>query len=463
MSRRLQVLLRAVLAISLASASVIARAETLQEAIESTLKSNPDVRIEAARRRSIDEGLKQARAGFFPKVDLTTGLGRERLDNPTTFTTYGGGVDQSRRERSLTLSQMLFDGFGVSSEVDRNLARVDSQANRVAGVSEQITLKAVEAYLEVLRQVEVIQMTRQNLLVHEKTYDQIKLRAQSGVGRKSDLDQIEARLALTRANLTSAESNLEVAEVNFKLIVGRMPKDPVKPPPPPLEALPKSVADALKFAMESNRIMRSARADVEAALAQHQAAKAGYYPRVDLELATSKANTASRTDSLHYDSNTAMVRMRYNLFRGGADTAKVAETRHQIDEATEVMRRTERQLEQSTRLSWNAFRTAVDRLPNLQKHAAASLLTRDAYTKQFALGQRTLLDLLDSENEYYTASINLLNGSFVEHFSRYRLLADLGTLLETIGVNPLAEAAGERGKPRIAPVAPGSEQVAERL
>ena len=149
----------------------------------------------------------------------------------------------------------------------------------------------------------------------------------------------------------------------------------------------------------------------------------------------SKNNLVSPVDVLPDTNRSAMVRMRYNLFKGNADLARIAETRYLLVESEEVARRTERQIEQSVRLSWNAFSSAQERLPFLTKHAESSQLTREAYAKQFSLGQRTLLDLLDTENEAFTAGSNLLNGRYVELFSRYRVLADLSMLLDVIGVS----------------------------
>ncbi len=109
-------------------------------------------------------------------------------------------------------------------------------------------------------------------------------------------------------------------------------------------------------------------------------------------------------------------------------------------EASEIMNRTRRQVEESTRLSWNSLLTSSDRLPKLKAHSDATEQTRDAYAKQFNIGQRTLLDLLDSENELYTARSNYIDGQYVEMFARYRLLADRGKLVESLGVAPREEA-----------------------
>ncbi len=408
------------------------RAETVADAIRQTLRTNPDIQIEVQRRLAVDQAERQAIGGYMPRIDVSLGAGREARTNTTT--TSGQTIGQKRYDRTATLTQMLFDGFATSSEVERNRSRAESAAHRVAATSEQISLKAVEVYLEVLRLQEALKLSQDNLAVHMRTYDQIKLRASSGVGRKSDQDQIEARLALARANLTAAEANLDVANINYKLVIGAKPGQLERPNPPDRSLLPRDADEAVATALTNNRLLLSAKADVDAADAQHQTARAALSPRLDLELGVQHNDTVSPTDAPRDDNRYAMLRLRLTPFRGGADFARIDETRHQSFEAREVANRAERQLEQSVRLSWSAYKAAVDRLPNLEKHAEASLLTREAYGKQFSLGQRTLLDLLDTENEFFTASINHVNGMYVELYSRYRVLADLNMLLDSMGV-----------------------------
>jgi len=162
---------------------------TLSEAVDQTIKSNPDVLIDANRKLSVDEAVKGAKGGYYPKVNLNLGYGREWSENTTTRNRPGQDDTLTRAESGLTLSQMLYDGFATKSEVDRQQARLSSAARKVMGTSEQIGLKAVEAYLDVLRYSELLALAQANLETHDKTYAQIKLRSQGGIGRKADFDQ----------------------------------------------------------------------------------------------------------------------------------------------------------------------------------------------------------------------------------------------------------------------------------
>ena len=409
-------------------------AQTLAEVVDQTIKTNPDVLIDVNRRLEAEQNVLQAKGGYQPKVDLGLGIGGEWSENISTRPSHR---TLTRTESSLTLSQMLYDGYGVKSEVDRQESRVESAAYKVAGTSEQIGLRAVETYLAVLRRQEQLDLIQDNLAAHERTYQQIKLRADSGVGRKADLEQIQARLSLSQANLASAQANLRESTINFLRVVGEKPVDLSKPAAP--DAIPADVDTAVQTAYDNHPILRSAMADVEATKAQTRAAESALKPRVDLELGTSWNRNLDGVDYKNNDAY-AMLRLRYNLYHGGSDQARISETRIQTQEATEVQNRTRRQIEESTRLSWNAMETAIDRLPKIKSQADATALTRDAYAKQFSIGQRTLLDVLDSENELYTSRSNYVDAQYIELFARYRLLADTGQLIESLGVTPRDEA-----------------------
>jgi adhesin transport system outer membrane protein len=407
-----------------------AYSQTLSEVVDQTIKSNPEVLIDANHRLSLDHVVDQARGGYGPKVDMALGIGREWNENTST---RPGSDSFTRRESSLTLSQMLYDGYRVKSEVDRSQSRVESAAHRVASTSERIGLRAVEVYLEVLRRQELLALTQDNLSAHEKTFEQIKLRADSGVGRKADLEQAQARLALSQANLISAQANLREAHIAFQRVAGNTPGELDKPDDFSCELLPTKLDDAVSLAFANHPALRAAIAEHEANLALKQGAEANMRPRVDLEMGT---GFNRNLDGVDYKNNEAyaMLRLRHNVYHGGSDQARIAETHYISEEAKEMIQRTKRELEESTRLSWNALETAKDRLPKLKAHAEATEATRDAYAKQFNIGQRTLLDLLDAENELFTARTDYANGQYEERFANYRLMADMGKLLDTLGV-----------------------------
>ena len=426
---------RYVLAVPLMLGTVVSgpmNAATLDEAVQMTIDTNPDVLINVNNRRAREQELKQAQAGYKPSLDFNAGYGYERSNNPTTRSRPGDGdEDLSRRETGLTLRQMVFDGFATKSEVERQRARIDSAAYRIQGDAEKTALRAAEVYLEVLRQDELERITSDNLDAHRRILSQIKLRSEQGVGRRADLDQVQARVSLAESNLVAAGNNVVDAASNYLRVIGDMPEGLSLPPA--RDDLPRDPDEAVSEAISNNPTLKSAMVDVTATMAQHRAAKRTYLPRVDVELSRNWDDDLDGARGANHDAQ-AMLRMRWNLYNGGADTARRMETAHLISEASEVRNRTCRQVVESMRLSFEAFEKLTRQVEYLQRYREFADTTRKAYTQQFNIGQRTLLDVLDSENELFVATRDVINASYDRHFAQYRMLAASGRLVSALGV-----------------------------
>jgi adhesin transport system outer membrane protein len=417
--------------------SGLGAAQTLKEAVTQAIETNPSVLSAARKREAADHAIDAARGGYFPRVDFLYGTGRERSQNPSTLATTPGWVRMNRKQEGVILNQMIWDGFGTKSEVDRRRAISESSAHRAYGTAEEIALQAIDAYLDVLKNRELLGFAKENLEAHRKTYDQVKLRADKGVGRRADLEQIEARLALATSNVASAESTLRDAEIAYQRVVGKAPMKLTMPAAP--QNIPRSVDDAIKTGFNNHPILKSAQADVDAAQAQREIARSFYSPRLEFEASYSNNRNIDGIEGPNRD-RMYMFWVKWNLFRGGFDHYRGKETAVQISEAQEIARNTSRQVEAAVRLAYNAYATARDRLPSLERYVKSSDATRAAYAQQFAIGQRTLLDLLDSENEYFTARTTHTNGRFIELGARYRILNAMGQLLTTLDVKPPVEA-----------------------
>jgi outer membrane protein, adhesin transport system len=431
-SRRLAI----AVAIAFASSLPVAAA-SLEDTVRQTLATNPDVQFSINERRSRDAEVRQAWAGFLPAVDVVAGLGRESTNSPLT---RGAGEDWpslTRREAGVVGRQMIFDGMATRHEVARQRARVDAAAYTVFGTAEVVALRAAEVYLDVLRRQELLALAEENLGTHERIHDQIRLRSETGVGRRADLEQAEGRLALARANVIAEETNLEDAQTNFLRVVGELPGDLERPAVP--AAIPSSLTELVDLALARHPVLRSAEADVEQAAAQRRAARSPFYPRFDIELARNWGRDLDGLRGVNEDWS-AVLRMRYNLVRGGADLARRAQTVHQVSQAQDVRDRTSRQVIESVRLSWTAHSAIARQIEYLRRHMEAAAATRTAYAQQFNIGQRSLLDVLDSEAEWFEASRAHTNAAYDGLFAQYRILAGMGALLENLGVELPAEA-----------------------
>ncbi|WP_035916041.1 TolC family outer membrane protein [Legionella lansingensis] len=404
-------------------------AETLAEAVQHGMISNPDVLFETAKGLSAQQAVKVARGAYFPTVDVTAGFGRERSRNPTTEAIDGPGVRiLNRTESNIEFRQNLFAGGGIANELKRNKFLCQAQTLKTQGVAEDLALEVINRYLLVLLHEKLYHYAVVNLQAHRSVFSMIKERSEAGLSREAEVDQADARLALAEANRISAEANLQEARINYAKVVGKWPGKLRWPRIPTHQELPRSLGEAIERGLDNHPTVRSTYADVKEAKSQYEVAQATYYPRVDFVLSASQNKNLDGLIGPNTD-RLAMIRMTYNVFRGGSDYAHVRETAYQVQEAYEVKNRALIDLKESIRLSWNAWTAAGLRLKPLRQHVQSSRQTRTAYSEQFKVSKRTLLDLLDSQNEFYEAQIALARGENDEIYGRYRILNGMGRLL----------------------------------
>lgn len=410
--------------------SSIASAETINEAVQYVLKTDPNMAAMIYKRRAIDQEVRQARAGYMPKVDFTYGAGADKNYEPDN-------ESFAVKTSTLSLRQNLFNGFATRGEIRRHQSRANAEAYSLQGATEYAALQVAKVYLDVLRQEDLHKLAIENNSVHERIHDQIELRSESGVDEKANLDQVNGRVALAKTNLVITDINVADAKTNYQSVVGHLPED-LSTPDTLKTFLPGSLADAQKLAVENHPTLKSADADVQATKEQHDVAKSAFYPIVDLEV------------DKHWDTNTddrsgyqedlqGMIRVRYNIFDGWKDHARKAETAELLNEAKAIKNNTKRQVVESIRLSWMAHEAADQKVALLQDYVNSAASTAEAFTKQWNLSKRTMLDVLDTEAELINAKKDLINAKYDALYAQYRILNGMGVLVPTLKMNWPAE------------------------
>jgi len=417
--------------VSLLTLAPTVHAENLPNAVFRAIASYPEIRAEISRKSAQEQALRQAKAGYYPSVDLLAGVGNENSDN--RFTRAIGATDYvnlTRREESFIVTQNLFKGFGTENDVKRGLAKVLAANQRLHDVTEQTALRAAEIYTEVLRQQQLLDISKQSLQLHLDLFSKVQSRSRSGVGRRADIDQAMGRVALARANVIADQANLESANSKYQRIIG-VPPMSLAAAPDESANLPKDLEQLLQLTLEKNPLLKSAQSEVDAANAQRQAAKSPYYPSLDLVFAQNHGENLDGIEGVEKDYS-LMLKIRYNLFNGGYDSARVNEAGYRVNESKEDMDTVRRQIIETSRLAWNSYQSITQQIPYLKQHVTAAKNTREAYADQFKIGQRTLLDLLDSENELYQAQRKAIGANYDRQISTYRILANMGELVEQI-------------------------------
>jgi adhesin transport system outer membrane protein len=405
----------------------------LRDTVAVGMLTNPEYRLVANNRRATDEELNQAVDLYFPSIDYRGDGGYEAAHNPTTVVLDNNKTTKLwRYDTGLTLTQLMFDGWETAYENQRQRFRVLSASNRVREASELVGLSVVESYLEVMRQRELLKAARDNVSSHMDILNQINDSSAAGRTTQADVEQARARVASARGEEASVREALRTAEAGFIQQVGDPPRDLVMPVVP-VDQLAPDVEEEVKQTQYSSPTISIKQADMEVAHSEMDKAKAPMYPKIDFQL---NGRTGKNLDGdLGQDSSaSAEVVANWNLYRGGGDIARVREAIDRWGQSKEDRIKTQRDVDNDVRQTWARMVSAGERARQFASQADANVEVVKAYKDQFNLGRRTLLDVLDSQNEEYVSRSNMINAEYVEIFAVYRLLALKGNLLQTMGI-----------------------------
>lgn len=419
-----------------------ANAMTLQEAVQQAIATNPDIGIVASNREAVDQELRQARGLYLPQIDVAAGVGLGTFNDSTSRATGGDTAETFRRESSITLQQRLFDGFEAGATVEREMARVESAASRVMENSEVLALDAIGAYLEVLRQRDLVRLAEDNVAYHSQVLDAQRARLEGGGGSEADVDQTEARASRAQNTLIETLQDLRISEAIFTRIVGSFPGNDLSYPEFPAASLPGDLEDAVQLAVRNNLTTKIFEADVRTAEAEVELSEAPLYPAVTLEAQSEYNDGTSALDTYEFN-NQLMVRVRWNIFRGGIDRAARQEALFRLTESKNRRYRSVLEAQQEMRRSWFELEAARESIEALEDARDFNRSTLGAYEQQFEVAQRTLLDVLDAENELFTSEGQLITAQTNEQLASYRILAVGGALMETLGVTAPEQAVVE--------------------
>lgn len=415
------------------SEAVAAAHLTLKEVAQKVVLTNPEVLSKWHAFKAAGGDVDVARAGFFPRVDYTSGVGKETLKQP-------GVVDRdyTRTGYTLTLNQMLYDGFATSSDVKRlDKARL-TRYFELLDAAESAALEAGRAYYDVIRYRMLMFLAEKNYVEHRASYEQLLRRAQAGAGRRVDVEHAASRLALAELNLNTEAANLHDVMARFMRLVGDRPP-PVMFGPARLGAdYPGSEPEALKMAFRRNPALLASVENVESAQHDIEVRRSAFHPKLDLRLRNENTGNYQGVIGTRQN-NVAEVVLSYNLFNGGADLARQRVYADRKSLALDLRDKSCRDIRQTLSIAYNDVLRLKAQLANLDLQVSAIEKTRDAYKAQFNIGQRSLLDLLDTENELLNARRTAVNTDVDLGIAYLRTQAGIGRLLEFLGLKRIED------------------------
>lgn len=405
---------------------------SLKEVAQRAVLNSPEVASKWHAYRAADEEIGVARGGYFPRVDLTAGGGRESLKQPP----LGDRDRYTRTGYLLSLNQMIFDGFFTRNEVRRLDKAKLVRYYELLESSEATALEAARAYLDVLRYRHLVDLAKENYVQHKSTFDQILRRVQSGVGRRVDQEQAASRLELAEINLVTETANLHDVSARYQRIVGVLPNAAINAPVQAGIAFPDRAKAALETLYQRNPTLRAATENIDASEYEVYTRRAAYSPKLDFRARTDNTQNYLGADGQR-QFNVAELVVSWNLFNGGSDRAREKQSVERKYLAFDLREKACRDTRQTLLIAHNDVVRLKAQAGNYAKQVQLLEKTRDAYRDQFNIGQRTLLDLLDTENELLTARRSAVNADTDLTLAYFRTYAGMGTLLEQLGLQRL--------------------------
>jgi adhesin transport system outer membrane protein len=371
-------------------------------------------------------------------VRLGSSIGPDRFTQSARPKPAGNGVWENGRQVSVFVRQIVFDGFASIHEIWRQSARVDAAAFRVLERTELIALDAAEAYVDVVRFLRLVALANQNVLNHEELFSNVKSRYSGGRAGEGDLQQALERVEAAKAARDEFRRGLDDARSKYRKVVGLEAINPRFPGP--LRGLPRSRDEALAVALRHNPTLLAAESDKDAAREAFRVTDGAFVPTVSLE---GSASRGFDTDNIlgRRDDVSGKVVISWDIFRGGQDAWRRVETAERYNEETMRHARLQRDALESIDRAWAARTITADRITALQRQIVAQKETIAIYRKEYEIGRRSLIDLLNAQNQYFDASVSLTSARGVVVFADYQLLAAMGALLEYLRTPPPVEAA----------------------
>lgn len=409
-----------------------APAGTVRDAATQAIESNPDVQSAWHTFKAATYQVGEARSGYMPSVDLAASTGRN----------YRDFDDQGRYTNSqgqVSLTQSLFEGFRTLGQVEHlEGARLVRYYELLDSV-ETTAFEAVRAYEDVSRERQLLSSARDNYAKHQEVYAQIEERVASGVGRKVDLEQVAGRLALAETNLLTEASNLHDVTSRYLRIVGQLPAADLAASSLAQTNLPTNIREALQLAYQGNSGFHAAVKNIAAMQANVKVERSGYYPKAELRARQVVSRNTNgfdeRVDAARYGDESAVeLAITYNLFSGGATRSAVRRALEEVNQAKDLRDKACVDLRQNTQIAYNDSQRLKEQLTSLDQHRRSSDKVRIAYGEQFKIGQRSLLDLLDAENEYFQANRAYTSAQADLNIAHARTLAAMGKLLPALNI-----------------------------
>ena len=399
-------------------------AEGLRDALVRTYNSNPTIMGQRAQLRSLDENVALARAQNRPQLSGTAGVNQNLLRT-------GGGQGRNL-SAGVDVSYPLFNGGRIRNQIRAADERVLAGRAALRATEGDIFTETVAAYMDVIRDRSIVTLNRNQVRVLETNLQATRDRFEVGDLTRTDVAQSEARLALARSSMATAEGRLEGSEENYRRVIGALPDE--LDPPPPLPPLPATADQAVDIALANNSDLVSIAAQIRAAGRDVSIARAGRLPTVSAIGSGSYTNYLGTADEQFGGTGNrnsiansgAGVQARIPIYQGGQVGAQVRQSQAIQAQLLERGVEVERSVVANTRAAFASFQAAQGAVQSNEVAVSANTLALEGTRAEQTVGTRNVLDVLNAEQELLNSQVAVVTARRDAYVAGFQLLNAMG-------------------------------------
>ncbi|MBX7146154.1 MAG: TolC family outer membrane protein [Alphaproteobacteria bacterium] len=399
--------------------------QTLIDALAKSYTSNPTLEAARAQLRATDEKVPQALSGWRPTLTGNASYGHEQEYTDTNQPLINAVEDERQpRDATLDFTQPIFRGFRTVSSTEQADNLVFAARARLFAVEQDVLLRSITAYVDVVRDQSVLELNTNNEAVLKRQLEATQERFQVGEITRTDVAQAEARLARSTAQRIASQGDLSSSRAIYKEVVGDMPGT-LKTPPLPTN-LPTSMDEVVRSAFYNPNV-KEAEFSEKAARNQVDVAFGEMLPSVSLRGSIGVSKDVGRDDVYNRD-GIIKAQVTIPLYQAGNVDARVREAKQSVSQRRQEIDEERRRAEQGAARSWLAWQTSQAQLVSLESQIRSAELALEGVKQESMVGTRTILDVLDAEQELLDAKVAYVTAERDRLVAAYSIFAATGHL-----------------------------------
>jgi len=408
------------------------QAQDLKTTVNELIETNPTILERLHNYEATKQDIDTALSDYYPKLDLSLGVGYEKTDKSDLTRTPSTSTDSfSVYQNSLNYTQNIFRGFNTMHQVQSQEFRTTSAAYSYVEKVNNTSFTLVNNYIELIKNQDLLATARRNVEIDQEIFVKVKKLYNAGLTTLSEVNKIESSLALAKSNLVVQENTILDATYNLQRTLGRE-LDPTQMIKPTIKvAIPDTKEEALEFALKNNPSLLVSNYNIKLAQSTEKEKESPFYPKIDIEVSQSMNKNLSAIQG-EEDRFRAMAYLTYNIFNGFSDSASLQKSKSAVFQELETQRGIRRQILEGLNLAWAANSKLTEQLKYLVEYKNFSHKTLILYSKEYDLGRRSLLDLLSAQNDYIQSKAQIISTEYSLLYAQYRILDAMGLLVPSI-------------------------------